>query len=94
MTSPRDHYSQRHCALRRKLPYVGIASPGRHYCVSCAVLTDCLSLPVVELEEGQGGQPDVAEAAVPGVGAHAHLDTLVRQGRRQHLDISQIRSQC
>jgi hypothetical protein len=49
-------------------------------------MTSRLSLPVVELEEGDGGEPDVAEAAVPGMGAHAHFDPLVRQRGRQHLN--------
>ncbi len=49
-------------------------------------MTSTLSLPVVELEEGDGGEPDVAEAAVPGMGAHAHFDPLVRERSRQHLN--------
>jgi hypothetical protein len=41
---------------------------------------------VVELEESDGGEPDVAEAAVPGMGTHAHFDPLVRERGRQHLN--------
>jgi hypothetical protein len=53
-------------------------------------MTSTLSLPVVELEEGDGGEPDVAEAAVPGMGAHAHFDPLVRKRGRQHLNRARI----
>jgi len=53
-------------------------------------MTSTLSLPVVELEKGDGGEPDVAEAAVPGMGAHAHFDPLVRERGRQHLHRARI----
>ncbi len=53
-------------------------------------MTSTLSLPVVELEESDGGEPDVAEAAVPGMGAHAHFDSLIRERGRQHLNRARI----
>ena len=46
--------------------------------------------PVIELKSGDALEPDVADAAVPGVGPQAELGTILVQWFRQELNISRI----